>query len=84
MKKTIMPKISIVVPIYNIPDNFLMNNLNHLEKQTMKDIEVILVDDGSHRKTADICDDYVDRKRSRFVRAYLNNNLAVHGEEKDM
>lgn len=72
MKKTITPKISIVVPIYNTPDNFLLNNLSHLEKQTMKEIEVILVDDGSHRKTADICDDYVDRN-SNFKAIHKKN-----------
>lgn len=77
MKKTIAPKISIVVPIYNIPDNFLMNNLNHLEKQTMKEIEVILVDDGSHKKTADICDDYADRNNNFKVIHKKNAGLSA-------
>ena len=77
MKKTITPKISIVVPIYNTPDNFLLNNLSHLEKQTMKEIEVILVDDGSHRKTADICDDYVDRNSNFKVIHKKNAGLSA-------
>ena len=77
MKKTITPKISIVIPIYNTPDSFLLNNLNHLEKQTMKEIEVILVDDGSHRKTADICDDYVDRNNNFKVIHKKNAGLSA-------
>lgn len=77
MKKTITPKISIVVPIYNTPDSFLLNNLNHLEKQTMKEIEVILVDDGSHRKTADICDEYVDRNSNFKVIHKKNAGLSA-------
>ena len=77
MKKTITPKISIVVPIYNTPDNFLLNNLSHLEKQTMKEIEVILVDDGSHRITTDICDDYVDRNSNFKVIHKKNAGLSA-------
>lgn len=77
MIETIAPKISIVVPIYNTPDSFLLNNLNHLEKQTMKEIEVILVDDGSHRKTADICDDYADRNNNFKVIHKKNAGLSA-------
>ena len=77
MKKTITPKISIVVPIYNTPDNFLLNNLSHLEKQTMKEIEVILVDDGSCKKTANICDDYVNRNSNFQVIHKKNAGLSA-------
>ena len=72
MSEIFQPKISVIVPIYNTPDRFLLNNLNHLEKQTMKEIEVILVDDGSHKKTADICDEYVDRN-SNFKAIHKKN-----------
>lgn len=77
MKKNISPKISIVVPIYNTPDNFLLNNLNHLEEQTMKEIEVILVDDGSCKKTADICDEYVNRNSNFQVIHKKNAGLSA-------
>lgn len=77
MSEIIQPKISVIVPIYNTPDNFLLNNLNHLEKQTMKEIEVILVDDGSHGKTADICDEYVDRNSNFKVIHKKNAGLSA-------
>lgn len=77
MSEIIQPKISVIIPIYNTPDSFLLNNLSHLEKQTMKEIEVILVDDGSHKKTADICDEYVERNSNFKVIHKKNAGLSA-------
>lgn len=41
-----MPKVSIIVPIYNV-ENYLDRCVTSLVNQTLKDIEIILVDDGS-------------------------------------
>ena len=40
-------KVSIVVPIYKVPEEYLRNCIESLINQTLKDIEIILVDDGS-------------------------------------
>ena len=40
------PKVSIVVPIYNV-ENYLDGCILSLLAQTLKEIEIILVDDGS-------------------------------------
>lgn len=59
-----MPKISIIVPIYNA-ENTLRRALDHLRSQTFSDFEAILVNDGSKDSSADICEEYC-RLDSRF------------------
>ena len=39
-----MPKVSIIVPVYNV-ENYIAECLNSLINQTLKDIEIICVDD---------------------------------------
>ncbi len=52
------PKISIIVPVYKV-ENYLDRCLQSLINQTIKDIEIILVDDGSPDKCPALCDEYV-------------------------
>lgn len=52
-----MPKISVVVPVYNVQE-YLKSCINSLLTQTLSDIEIILVDDGSKDESGRICDDY--------------------------
>ena len=56
-KLTDNPKVSIVVPAYNVED-FLPEALLSLIEQTLKDIEIIIINDGSTDKTTDICQYY--------------------------
>ena len=50
-----MIDISIVVPVYNV-ENYLDRCLESLVNQTLKKIEIILVDDGSIDNSSSICD----------------------------
>lgn len=52
-----MPKVSIVVPVYNV-EKYLDRCMQSLMNQTLKDIEIILVDDGSPDNCPALCDDY--------------------------
>lgn len=54
-----MPKVSIVVPIYNV-EQYLCQCLDSIIAQTMKDIEIICVDDGSTDSSGEIIDRYAD------------------------
>lgn len=51
------PKVSIIVPVYNV-ENYLQCCIDSLLNQTLKDIEIILVDDGSPDNCPAICDEY--------------------------
>ncbi len=58
------PKISVIVPVYNVAE-FLPQCLESLTRQTLQDLEVILVNDGSTDGSAEILRNYVG-KDGRF------------------
>ena len=59
-----MAKVSIVVPIYNV-EKYLRECLDSIANQTLTDIEVICVNDGSKDSSPQIIDEYV-AKDERF------------------
>lgn len=63
--------ISIIVPVYNV-DGYIDKCLDSLLKQTYRNIEIILIDDGSTDKSADICDSYKS-KDNRIVVIHQKN-----------
>lgn len=66
------PKVSIVVPIYKV-EKYLNECVDSILRQTMKDIEVILVDDGSPDNCGKIVDEYA-KKDSRVVAVHQENS----------
>lgn len=52
-----MPKISIIVPVYNV-ENYLRRCVDSILNQSFTDFEVILVDDGSTDGCTTICNEY--------------------------
>ena len=52
-----MDKVSIIVPVYNVED-CLSYCVDSLRQQTYKNIEIILVDDGSTDRSGEICDQH--------------------------
>ena len=51
------PKVSIIIPVYNVED-YIGLTLDSLLNQTLKEIEIILIDDGSTDNSRQIIDDY--------------------------
>lgn len=49
------PAVSIVVPVYN-GERYLVECVDSLRRQHLEDIEIILADDGSTDRTAELCD----------------------------
>ena len=54
-----MCKISVIVPIYNT-EKYLVKCIESICNQTFRDIQIILVDDGSTDSSGSICDTYAD------------------------
>lgn len=64
-----MPKISVISPIYNIQNAYLEKCIFSLCKQTLEDIEILLVDDGSEAYVEEICLKYAkEDKRIQYIR----------------
>lgn len=49
-----MPHISVIIPVYNA-GNYIVDTLNSVLQQTLKDIEVIVVNDGSNDQSLVEC-----------------------------
>ena len=67
-------KISIIVPVYNI-DKYLEKSVDSLINQTYKNLEIILIDDGSSDNSPQICDDFA--KKDSRVKVIHQKNKGV-------
>ncbi len=83
-----MPKITVVIPVYNV-ECFLPQCLDSILGQTLSDIEVICVDDGSTDGSVKILEQYaakatrlsVVRQKTQYAGVARNNGLeAANGE----
>ena len=68
------PKVSVIVAIYNA-DKTILHLLDSLQNQTMKDFEVLMINDGSTDNTPQICDRYAESD-SRF-KAFHKANQGI-------
>lgn len=67
--------ITIIIPVYNV-EEYLDCCLNSIEKQTFKDYDVIIVDDGSTDKSSEICDRFALKKENVKVIHKMNGGLS--------
>lgn len=66
-----MELISIIVPVYNV-EPYLENCLISIINQTYKNLEIILIDDGSKDNSGKICDEYA-KKDNRIIVIHKEN-----------
>lgn len=59
-------KISVIVPVYNV-ESYLERCIDSLIHQTLEEIQIILVDDGSTDKSPSICDAYAEKDKRILV-----------------
>ena len=67
-----MIKVSVIVPVYNV-EKYIDKCLDSLVKQTLKDIEIIVVNDGSPDNSQKIIDRYV-KKYPNKVQSHIKEN----------
>ena len=65
-------KVSFIVPVWNVED-YISMCLDSLIKQTLKDIEIIVVNDGSPDNSQKIIDEYVE-KYPNIIRSFIKEN----------
>lgn len=56
-KTTTMPKVSVVIPVYNV-EKYLRQCMDSVVNQTLRELEIIAVDDGSTDSSGAILDEY--------------------------
>ena len=78
-KKTSNPKISIIIPIYN-GEKYLEECLDSVIKQTLKEIEIICVDDGSTDNSLKILNNYA-QKDSRIKIINTKNVVTAYARK---
>ena len=61
-----MPKVSVIVPIYNV-EKYLEKCINSLLSQTLEDIQIILVNDGSKDNSGNIAREYEKNNKNRII-----------------
>lgn len=70
------PLVSVIVPIYNVPEKYLRKCIESIQEQILKEIEIMLVDDGSLDQCGAICDIYAARDNRIHVIHKKNGGLS--------
>lgn len=71
-----MVKVSVVIPVYNV-ENYLRDCLDSIVNQTLEDIEIICIDDGSPDNSIDILNEYAAKDPRMTVVRQENGGHAV-------
>lgn len=86
MKKNIkgekMIKVSIIVPIYN-KERYLKKNIESLLNQSLREIEIILINDGSNDMSENICR-YYKKKDNRIIYIKTSNKGVCSARNKGL
>lgn len=76
LKMNNQPLISVIIPVYNL-ENYIERCLDGVLAQTYKNLEILVVDDGSTDKSPAICDKY-STLDSRINVFHIDNGGAAH------
>lgn len=74
MNKSTSPQVSIIIPVYNV-EQYLSQCIESCINQTLNDIEIILIDDGSTDSSGKICDEYVNKDKRITVLHKINRGV---------
>ncbi len=80
MSPATQPKISILVPVYNV-EKYLRQCLDSIVSQTLKDIEIIVINDGSKDTSPQIIAEYADKDNRIKV---INKTNSGYGHSMNM
>ncbi len=71
------PKVSVIVPVYNT-EQYLRKCMDSLVNQTLQEVEIVVINDGSKDSSADIIAEYIERYPEKIIyRSQENSGQAV-------
>lgn len=70
-----MPLVSIIVPVYNVKEH-IDRCVQSIIKQTYRNLEILLIDDGSTDESPAICDQYAKKDKRITVVHKKNGGLS--------
>jgi glycosyltransferase involved in cell wall biosynthesis len=70
------PLISVIMPVYNV-EPYIRKSIDSVVNQTYKDLEIILIDDGSTDSSGKICDEYAVKDKRIVVIHQENAGVSV-------
>ena len=70
-----MAKVSVIVPVYNV-EKYIHKCVDSVLNQTLQDLEIILVDDGTKDNSGIICDEYAQKDARVQVIHKVNGGLS--------
>ena len=76
MEKQVSPLITVIVPVYNV-EKFLSQSIKSILGQTIADLQIILVDDGSTDCSGKICDKFAAQDSRISVIHQKNSGVSV-------
>ncbi len=71
-----MPKVSVIIPVYNT-EKYLRQCLDSVINQTLTDIEIICVNDGSTDNSTNILNEYANNDSRIIVLSQKNSGAAI-------
>lgn len=80
-KKNTEIKVSVIIPVCNV-EKYLRKCLDSVCRQTLKDIEIICVEDCSEDSSAEIVQEYAEKDK-RIVSIFHKENLSTSQSRKD-
>ena len=75
MEKKMKELITVIIPVYQV-EKYLENCVNSVLQQTYKNLEIILVDDGSIDRCPQICDEFAEKDKRIKVVHKANGGLS--------
>ena len=79
-KKFCIPKVSVIIPVYNA-EKYLSDSLNSIINQTLKDIEIICINDGSSDNSLKILNYYREIDNRIFILNQKNKGANIARNE---
>lgn len=70
------PKVSVIIPVYNT-EKYLREALDSISNQTLKEIEIITINDGSTDSSLDILNEYAKKDNRIIVYSQENQGQAI-------